>query len=212
MKQLLGMVFILALLNNVASANWTEIGDAGNLPGVAQAVTGGGALNTISGTIGSGDVADMFLINIVNPLAFTASASGSIDPQLFLFDTLGLGIMSNDDGGPGLAALLPAGDINGPTTAGLYYLAISDFDQDPTSVSGLIFPNGFGSVYGPTGPGGTDPISGWDPAIISEGTYTIELSGVAPVGCPTTVPAPGALLLGSLGMSIVSWVKIRRCV
>jgi len=75
-----------------------EIGDAGNLPGTAQDPGGVGPLTSIAGTAGGGDE-DMYKICITNPSAFSATtgAMADFDTQLFLFDSTGRGVYSNDD-------------------------------------------------------------------------------------------------------------------
>jgi len=178
-----------------------EIGDAGDLTGTAQG-TGAGVLTNITGNLGAND-ADMFLINITNPVAFSAYGAGG-DTQLFLFDLAGMGVLGNDDAGAGLDAAFPVGSFTG--AAGLYYLAISGFDFDPTSVGGLIFPSvPFGPVYGPTGPGGGSPISGWGGGSGVQGAYNISLTGTD----SANVPEPLTLSLLGLGLAGLA-VRRRR--
>ena len=86
----------------------------------------------------------------------------------------------------GSTATLPAGD---------YFLALTTFNVDPVSPGGLfIFPNApFQNVFGPTGPGGGAPISGWANPGFTPGTYTINLTGAA-----FSTPEPGTLALFGL--------------
>ena len=208
MKKLISFCCILtvAIAGSNALGGWTEVGDAGDLPGTAQVVTGGGPLDTIFGVMNNPD-ADMYQIYISNPAGFSAYAIGN-DTQLFLFDQSGMGVYANDDGGiSGFNAFLPAGDPSSPTTPGIYYLAVSQFNLDPYSAGGLIFPSSpFGQVFGPTGPGGGSPVSYWSGGTGSqESGYQIELTGASYV-----IPAPGAILLGSIGLGLVNWLRRRR--
>lgn len=208
----LTMICALAVLilaagspNSAMAGHWTEIGDAGELPGTAQVVWGSGPLNTITGAY-NGD-ADMYQIYISDPPAFSAYATAE-DPQLFLFDADGMGVYANDDqviGNPTQSynAYLPPGHAQSPTSAGLYYLAVSEWDHDPYSPTGLIFPSEpYDGVFGPTGPGGDSAITYWS-GTEYDYSYTIELTGAQ------YVPVPGAVLLGILGLS-AGGIKLRR--
>jgi hypothetical protein len=195
----------LAFSSQATALPWFEVGEAGQLPGTAQIVAGAGALESISGTVSSANDADMFLIFISNPATFSATTVGPggtlDDTQLFLFNAGGLGVYANDDS-VGVRSTLPAGNPNGPLVAGLYYLVISSYNNDPTSAGGLIFPSTpFTSVFGPTGPGGALPISGWSGSG-GTGTYTINLTGAS------FVPEPGSAAL--LGVSLLLLGFLRR--
>lgn len=158
-----------------AQVTITENGDAGQTLDTAQQIPSGAAtLDSIVGTISSPQEADLFSFFIHDPAAFSATAVGGVsdvflDPQLFLFNSNGNGVYANDDGTEGsLASTLPAGNQFSPTQPGVYFLGISDFDNDPVSAGGEIFPEGatdaeFNTlVVGPTGPGGGSPLTNFD--------------------------------------------------
>lgn len=163
------------------AGTYAEAGDAGNLPATAQNTSGSGDLTAITGVTGGTD-ADMYKLCLTGGGTFSATTVGSalFDTQLFLFTKDGIGVEANDDGGDGLKAILPAGGLS-PTTAGVYYLAISAFEFDPVSPAGLIFPTfPYPPVYGPTGPGGGQAVSGWagfDYWGTGAQAYTIGLTG-----------------------------------
>ncbi|MHC4913286.1 MAG: hypothetical protein ACYTE5_09840 [Planctomycetota bacterium] len=208
-------LLIVAMAGGNGLAGWTETGDAGDLPGTAQVVEGIGPLDSIGGElVGDPDFGDMYQIYIFDPAAFSAATTGSgFDAQLFLFDENGMGVYANDDGGPGLESLLPPADTYSPTTPGLYYLVITEWDRDPYSVSGLIFPTSpFSDTHGPTEVGGGDPVSEWIGDLGSPGSYMIELAGagyilpsifvdIKPGSCPNplNVKSKGVLPLAVLG-------------
>jgi len=125
-----------------------------------------------------------------------------------MHDATGMGVYANDDDpyNPygGMNSYLPPGHTDSPKSAGLYYLAISPYNRDPYSSSGLIFPGMWGSVEGPTGLGSGDPISSWVGAGLGS-NYAIILSGAQ------CVPVPGAILLGMLGLGVAGF-KLRKSV
>lgn len=201
---------LLALTTAARADVFFEMGDAGQLPGTAQPVIVTGPLDAISGNISNNNDVDMFMIFIPNPALFSATTAGGtgtlVDTQLFLFRADGTGVEANDDISlTNRRSSLPAGNPNAPTTAGIYLLAISSFNNDPLAPGGArIFPDpsGIGMTVGPTGPGDGNPVSGWTNAGTGSGTYTITLTGAESV---TAVPEPASLvlvgtsLLGALG-------------
>jgi hypothetical protein len=207
---LLVFVFCIIALSQPAEAfTWAEVEDAGNLPETAQNITQNGPLEFITGYLESPTDIDMYAIFITGGGNFSATTVGwtiDVDTQLTLFDSSGIGIYSNDDFSNGSwQSTLPAFNPRTPTTPGIYYLAISDWDYDPVSDEGYIFPHpsSIGSdtdLNGPTGPGGSSPITGWDGiSTIGGGSYTIALtgaSGVARLPQNANIPAMLMLLLG----------------
>ena len=221
----MGAVAITLTATATASGpKWTEAGDAGSLP-PGQATMGSGSLGFINGNLGMAalfggtvDFEDMFLINIVDPTNFRATtdpndpelanAFANFNTQLWLFqptanppDAFALGFLGNDDHpdvpDSNLSLLIPIPtDGSDPlVAAGLYYIAISRYNNDPDSDQGEIFLQATPQeISGPDGPGGLmlSPISGWtgDKGDLM-GEYQIALRGVE----FAEVPAPGALSL-----------------
>ncbi|MEE8153399.1 MAG: hypothetical protein V3T53_00395 [Phycisphaerales bacterium] len=191
-KAFAGAAFMALTGTAMASGpKYTEMGDAGDLPGGAQAPMGNGVLLFINGSLGmavlSGevDVVDMYLINIVDPEKFRITTDpedeigkgmpfAQFDTQLWLFQpALGNllhaeGLLGNDDhfelGGP-FSLLLPDptdGFPVGLVKPGLYYLAITRF-HDPFSNGGeIFFQEDPQEISGPDGPGGKQKIIAWD--------------------------------------------------
>ena len=204
---ILGSVMTIIIFSQLAEAfTWTEVEDAGDLPGTAQNITNDGPLEFITGSLTSPTDVDMYAIFITGDGNFSATTVGwttDVDTQLTLFDSSGIGVYSNDDFTTNTRqSTLPALDPLTPIKPGLYYLAISDWDYDPVSDGGYIFPHpnniiSYTAVDGPTGPGGGSPITGWDGIAISGGgSYTIALTGAAASShLPERVNLPGVLLL-----------------
>src|SRR5437762_13677926 len=111
LKRFMGVAVIGALnVSVIAGPEWVEQGDAGSLPANAQTVSGGGGtVQKISGALlgaglnGVGDFEDMYLIQITDPAAFSASTTfvgggdAQFDSQLWLLKMDGLGLLGNDD-------------------------------------------------------------------------------------------------------------------
>ncbi|MGI9321102.1 MAG: hypothetical protein ACR2O5_06785 [Thiogranum sp.] len=190
---------ILIIFNAPAYAvDWTESPDAGDLPGTAQVTSGpeNEALTTISGTNSGSQDRDMYKILISNPSNFSASTfggdTGLFDSALALFDANGFGIYMNDDSFVDVGdSVLPASHPLSPSTPGIYYLVIYNSNETTpasgaaVSLSDLIFPipqDPFTAVLGPTGGGGSSPISGWLPnnVFAANAGYQINLSGAEP--------------------------------
>lgn len=198
------------------STIWTEIGDAGQLLLTAQVPAGSGSLTTINGALSFGDV-DIYKIFVTGGGTFSALAQGAspsfLDPELFLFDSQGIGVYANEEifpPDPFLApgsAMLPANTSLTPIVPGQYFLAISTPFLDPISSSGSIFPclgclpSG---VFGPTGPGGASPLIGWSGSPFSAGSYGITLTGAEFVST-TAVPEPSTVLFLGIGLGMLAW-------
>ncbi len=166
-----------ALLGGVANGQtWTESGDAPNLlPG--QETQGSGALTQIDGNHDAND-ADLFKITITDASTFSATTTGgsSLDTQLFLFDANGMGVTHDDDDpNGGLQSRITGQFVSGP---GVYYLAISAYNMDPSSSGGTIWANSpFNVERAPDGPGAGSPLLSWGTGGATAGTYSIFLTG-----------------------------------
>jgi len=207
----------------MAGPEWVEGQDAGSLPGSAQTTSGTGTLTKIAGTLqgnnplaGPGDFEDMYVIQITDPLLFSATTtlpgggSADFDSQLWLFKLDGLGLLGNDDtfivGGPGFGkGTIVSGSTLGPMATdgtgqtipgpGLYLLAISGSFDIPKSQGGPIF--SFANqteISGPDGQGGTQPVTEWENVGLNNsslggatGDYLISLTGTALVP-PSLLP------------------------
>ncbi len=218
MKKLACVTAMSALVAALSSgyaqaATFTEMGDAGETLSTAQVIQGSQPLESISGTLPesiSGG-ADLFKIFLTGGGTFSATTVGgaSFDTQLLLFNSKGIGIYGNDNASLTLEnnqSTLPKGDFS-PTKSGLYYLAISGFDYDPVSDQGEIFPDPglpFSQVFGPTGPGGGSPLSGFAGPSFDGGSYTIALTGAK------AVPEPSSVMGTALGALSVVWMLKRK--
>jgi hypothetical protein len=167
----------------LAQVDWTEQGDAGDLPETAQA-TGTDTntpLSSISGALDANDV-DMFAIYIADPSAFQAetnTTTTNFDSQLWLFDVNGNGIVHDDDSAGGLRSRITNANncIPGP---GTYYIAISRWNRDPRDCDDNAIWTGVSNVCAVAG---RSRVASWTGST-SAGTYQIVLQGAftAPLG------------------------------
>lgn len=200
-------VFWLSALSAVLVATagaqvWDENanggGDAGDLPGTAQVVSGDPSqhLTAITGDYEANGV-DMYAIRICDEANFQATTVGgtSWDTQLWLFDSTGAGVAFNDDS-TGLQSTLTSAFVN---ANGLYYLAITRYNRDALNSDGqLIWNNSpFGIERAPDGPGAGNPVvASWTGSTSASGAYRITLSGACYVPEPASMIALGAGLIG----------------
>lgn len=185
------------------ASTWTEMGDAGQVLGGVQVTSSlqgpNAALTSLFGNLGSGADADLFLINIFNPGAFSATTVGSPgfgDTQMFLLSSSGQAIYLNDDAdGSTFYSTLPGGSPIGPISAGLYILGVANAGYDPVNaVNDLLFAGGvFTDVRGPASNLQPSTLGGFADNTFgfgSAGDYTVTLTGAG-----TAVPEPSSLLL-----------------
>ena len=146
------LVLVIAafLLGAPLASAVTEAGDAGDLPATAQDLSAQGVVE-IDGAFATPTDVDVYRLCLPGGGTFSASTVGgtTVDTQLFLFDSSGLGVYGNDDEGGLRQSTLPAGHALTPHVAGDYYLAVAPFNRDPFSVGGPIFPPQ-STVVGPT--------------------------------------------------------------
>jgi len=189
-----GVLMFLATACPALAAVHCEIADAGQVLGTAQVPRGdfGTPLDMIVGTDGfPGDV-DLYKVFIFDPAGFSAEVAyfgGSVgDSQLFLFDSGGTPVLSNDDQETSLWSNIEAGSLTGG--AGIYYLAFSDYNNDPLASAGI-------------------GLAGWndDYREPDTGPYEIRLTGVT----FAETPEPSSLLLWSfLGVAAMAAWCCRR--
>jgi len=188
---------------------------AGPLPGSAEDLSSQYP-TAITGSLAFPNGVSMFEIRILNYLDFSAvtvpvGAYAVPDTELFLFNSSGYGVYGNDDisGGNTLSCLPSATGSNpcsygrngvGPTSNGLYYLAITRSANGPLSGTNQIFPGLVtGGAAGPDPTAG--PVDGYDNGVFTQTDfdnvrYAINLTG--------TVPEPATwALMSAAGLALV---------
>jgi pre-peptidase len=175
----------------------SESGDAGDLPSTAQDL-GSGAVTSILGSFPGGGDVDVYRVCLTDGASFSATTSSvgppPLDTQLFLLDANGFGVYSNDDAAIGQRnSRLPSNHRFSPTAPGVYFIALSSFNNDPQSDAGEIFPDLFSTSLYPdmvvdaAGVGADEPIVGWSgPTRGPPGLYRITVTGT--MGCDTVPP------------------------
>lgn len=178
---------LLGTALTLPAQSWTEFGDAGPLPNIAQVPVGTGPLAAIVGALTQND-ADMYLIQIDAPAAFSATTLGSAigDTQLFLFDTSGRGVSFDDDGASATYSTLSGANVLRP---GKYLLAISSYDNDPRANGAAIWNDApYGLERAPDGPHRLEAIDSWDNNGFYSGNYVITLTGASFVSREAVLP------------------------
>ncbi|MEP0914356.1 filamentous hemagglutinin N-terminal domain-containing protein [Leptolyngbya sp. GB1-A1] len=155
----------------------TEVGDAGQLLNTAQpvnSVTNETSFNAISGNLNYDNDVDLYQVYLRQGVPFTASTVNgtNVDTQLFLFDSRGVGLLTNDDSFNTLQSTLPLNAPVIPAVSGTYYLGISSQFNAPLSPGGRIF----GRLEESNGPGAELPLSNWNTSRVNDrGPYVITL-------------------------------------
>jgi hypothetical protein len=192
-----------------------EFADAGQTQATAQVTAGDStSLTDIFGRLRSSSDVDLYLINIVNGGAFSASTVNGIgdpflDTQLFLLTASGAPVYTNDDAdGSTLRSTLPSGSSFGPVAAGLYILGISLSGNDPVNaVNQLLFDFGLTTDVRGANPS-LQPASlgGFtEGAFDDRGSYRIQLTGAV-----AAIPEPTSALLATLGLGLCGATGLRR--
>ena len=216
-----------ALLGTLALATasldaqtYTELGDAGQTIGTAQntGVTAGQNLTTIFGTIGSPTDADVFRITINTPTMFSATTTfggfTTLDTALFLFNSLGQAIYTNDDAtGSSFQSTLPSGTSFTMSLApGTYFIAISLSGNEPVNLNGqLLFAPYIGgnpsSVRGPASGINPSTLAGFNgnTSFAEMGTYRIDFTATS-----TAIPEPTTTALCVFGAGAAAVIARRR--
>src|SRR3954451_19249584 len=149
----LALAAMLLLAATPLRAQYVEIGDAGQTLGSAQSTgpIGGINLTTITGSLSGINDADLVVFQITSVTTFSASTVNAItmgtglDTALFLFNSLGVPIYTNDDAsGTSLQSNLPAGTSFTMTLApGVYLLGISLSGNEPVNLSNQLLFAGY---------------------------------------------------------------------
>lgn len=177
---------------------WTEVGDAGELPGVHQRVVGDGILSRIDGVLETRNDVDMYEILVTDRFGFSAAvASLTQDTQLWLFTPEGYGVTFDDDNPVGgLGSLISGAYI---PANGRYLLAISRYDRDAVDGFGreLWLDAPYDTERMPDGPGAGFPVAGWSPEVTGTGgAYSIGLTGASFIPSPSAVVPIGVMMMG----------------
>jgi hypothetical protein len=225
----------LTAITSVSHAStFTESTDAGDTLGTADSTISGtspagSTLTAIYGSLGNmGTDADLYIIDITSPSTFSATTNNALtnagfatgetgpnahvplDTALFLFDSSGQAVETNDDtSGSIVTSTLPASTL--VLSAGIYYVGISISGNEPVNPNNqLLFATNDDStaIRGPEGSNNLNPLTlstfdldNYDDEV---GNYEIDLTGA------TAAPEPSSWALAALGGLAVGYASLRR--
>jgi len=212
-------------LSSTASAGivWREAPPgAGELTSTAQLTKGdlGSSLDSIQGRLNTTpfvngpflsevDVFSIYINDFSRFSARTVSSNSVDDTALFLFDSAGKGVYSNDDNESDFLSTLPRFLTGGPL-AGFYFIAVaiggfSALDEDGKS---LFLTGNFPDLLGPDSSAGT--LARWKPefpTLTDAGlSYNIQFTGAR----VAVVPEPTTALLVLLALGGLVATRSRR--
>lgn len=212
---------LLAVLGTFAFANvslqaqtYTETGDAGQTLATAQntGLTVGATTVSIFGTISSAMDADLFRITITTPMSFTATTVGgsTLDTALFLFNSSGMAIYTNDDAsGSSIQSTLPGGSSFTMSLApGTYFIGISLSGNEPVNSSGQLL---FAAFTGGNSSSVRGPAAGVNPNTLADfnGLTSFAESGAYRINL-TAVPEPTTVAFLLAGAGTIGFVVRKR--
>ena len=193
-----------------------ESSDAGQSLSTSQDLTSqnGRLVTGIRGTLSDDNDVDLYQISLPGNQTFsatTANRSTNVDTRLFLFKANGRGVYFNDDdeNDNAFRSTLPAEHPLTPQAAGNYYLAITSYANDPLSEDGIIFGSGsFTDVLGPTGKGGSQPLSGWNNDGRDSGSYFISITDSSTTPAVISGGTGGNINISTESLSISNGAQI----
>ena len=227
---LLKLALVAVLSLGVALADTVIANNAGPLPSSAEDLSADRSLGVIVGSLSTGynnsafpNFESVFKIDILNYREFSAKTVsvpfGAPDTDLFLFDATGRGVYANDDASAGnTLSCLPSGDAanpcssgrngTGPTSDGVYYLAVANSADYPISSSGEIFKilNSTDVVGPDLTMGGASPIIGWDNGAFTQPDFDLVHYEIVLTG---TTPEPATWLLIGVPLAALFFVRKR---
>ena len=206
---------------------YTELGDAGQTLGGAQTTgpVGGLTLTTIAGSISGINDADLYIFRITNTTTFSATTvnavttGSALDTALFLFNSLGAPIYTNDDAsGVSVQSNLPAGtEVSMTLNPGIYILGISVTGNEPINLSGQLlfagFPGGNSTaVRGPAGGINPNSLSNFNNqgSFAQSGAYNITLTASQTASAIPEPSVTALLVVAAAGLVVVAQRRVAQ--
>ena len=202
---LLAAASLLSVQNVSHAAIFAEMGDAGQTLATAE---NAGNVTGFIGTIGAAQDADLYVFTIAAAGSYRfsdvnttvdATAGGALDTAIFLFNSTGTPLVTNDDAS--------GTSINSSFTvtlaAGTYYFGISLSGNEPVNSSGQLLFAGYpaGDTTATRGP--TSGLNPTTESTFNGQSYSSDV-GTYSVSITNAVPEPSTYALLALGGAAVA--------
>jgi len=188
MKALLMLFSIYLFASSAQAGIINEVGDAGQTLSTSQTLAAG--TTQVNGLISSGTDVDMYTFGwgggtflAEGLICFTGTCPyGDPDGYLWLFDSLGAHVASNDDGGQGFLPRISLANLQ----TGVYNIAYGGFDQSAVYSSGVV--SGFTGIA-------------WEAPF----NYRMSISATS-----SEVPEPSIIALFAVGLVGIGFARRRK--
>ncbi len=194
MRRLLNTLYFTSygvfMLQPAAATVFVEIPDTGNTMATATVLPGG--TTEVLGTLDVPGDYDLFRFTLGTDFTLQLDLNGDFDENLLLFNSLGQGLVGDDDGGSGLESQIVI-----PLLAGDYFIGIGPNNTAAFTDGGVEFiDNDFGILAMPTTETLGFVAGEGSPHNLTDSPYTLMFN-------VAVIPEPNTLVYLLLGLGLI---------